>query len=268
MSMQWRGPGVVALAMALLAPAARAGGDATCAPADLAAVDTWLAQHPFRTGPATPESRVDAACKATSQDRQTTIVALAFDAGANVDKNLVVALVDSTSRAIRSAFQGTIQEDATLHVARGSLHLDTARYDLAPGRRAFGLDLSSAYGKGCVTGGQGAQRALFLQEGQALRLVLDGLTMSSWHFVSGTPECMRARPGADGDPVVEHADMTPAVAPHATQGLADLVVTESIMRDSGKAKRTRHVLQFDGSTYPSLSGNRTIQPGPAAASAK
>ena len=197
-----------------------------------------------------------------------TIVALAYDAGADVDKLLVVALVDSTSRAIRSAFKGTIQEDALLHVGQGSLHLDTARYDLAPGQRAFGLDVSSAHGKGCVTGGQGAQRTLFLQDGPALRLVLDGLTLSSWHFVSGTPACMRSKPGADDDTVAERTDVTLAVAPHATRGLADLVATESAVLDGHRAKRTRHVLQFDGTTYTSLTGNKTIEPEPAAASAK
>ncbi len=222
------------------APAARAMGGQDCAPETLAPVDSWLAKHPFVLGPSRVDQPAASACKTSSQDRRLTIVAVAYDAGQDYDKNLVVALVDTNHGAVRGAFKGVISEDATLQVLQGSLRLDTAPYDLAPGVRAFGIDVSSGRsGPRCGEAWFGATRTLFVQEGAALRPVLNGFMLSEGRLVDGLP--------CTPDAYFETTTSTIAIASTATHGFADLVVTDAV--DSQAARRTRTVMRYDGLTY-------------------
>ena len=126
-----------------------------------------------------------------------------------------------------------------------SLRIDTARYDLAPGVRAFGVDVASqASGPKCAEGGAGPLRTLFVRDGASLRPVLASLVLSSWRLVSG-PAC----PGAErkDGAVVEDTATTISVAPHATHGFADLVLASTV--DGRPAPRRRLVLHDDGARY-------------------
>jgi hypothetical protein len=231
----------------VLAPAAWAQSEQACTTAQLAPVDAWLARHPWRIGKASPDARVDAACKASPADKAVTIVAAAYDRGTDHDKNVVVALVEPRDGKVRSILAGVIEEDAGMRVMHGSLRVDTARYDLAPGVRAFGVDVSSqASGPKCAESGTGPLRTLFVQDGASLRPVLASVVLSSWLLVSGP-----ASPGAErkDDAVIEDTATTISVAPHATRGFADLVLASTI--DGRPAPRRRLVLRYDRTRYGS-----------------
>jgi hypothetical protein len=107
---------------------------------------------------------ISAACKAWPVGKSRTIAAIAHDAGVQYEKRLLVALVEPTTGTVLAAYAGSIQEDAAMTVATSTLRIDTARYDLAPGVRAFGIDASPGYLPGCVEGGLGPVRTLFIQE--------------------------------------------------------------------------------------------------------
>lgn len=246
-------PGVVAgiLSAWLLAPTAWAQDGQDCTAAQLAPIDAWLAAHPWKVGKTNPDARVDAACKASPVDQAVLIVAAAYvqdtddDRMGVGDKNVIVALVQPRAGKLRSVLTGTIAEDAGMRVARGSLHVDTARYDLAAGVRAFGVDVSSdAPGPKCPDGVFGPLRTLFVQDGASLRPVLAGVPLTSWHRVSG-PACPWSE-GAD-DAVIQNTATTISVAPHATHGFADLVLASTI--DGRPAPRRRRVLPYDGTRY-------------------
>jgi hypothetical protein len=224
--------------------------DQDCQPEDLAPVDAWLTKHPFANGKTSPDTLVTAACKPSSRDPSLTILAAAYTQASQEpsDKNAVVALVDTRTHAVRSAFKGTIAEDAMVRL--GNLHLDTAPYDLAPGVRAFGVDVQSAADSPpCAEGWAGPWRTLFVQDGAALRPVLEGFVLSRWILPAGNPACG----SGDAAPTVETTRATIAIGPRGAKGLADLVVTEST--DSGpgsRAERTaRYVLHYDGTRYRS-----------------
>lgn len=235
------------LALAAMAPAAFAADDAPCTPAALASVDAWLARHPWRDGRTSPDMRVAAACKSSPTDKAVVIVAAAYGQGGGDigdPVNFIAALVEPRGR-VRSTFVGSIPTDAAMALAPGSLRIDTARYDLAPGVRAFGVDVSSsANGPSCPDGGFGPLRTLFVQDGAALRPVLASVELSSWRRVAG-PAC--AWMDGQDDVVIENTVTTIAVDSHATHGFADLVLTGRV--DGQLAPRLRAVLRYDGSKY-------------------
>jgi len=218
-----------------LASAARAMGGADCAPEQLAPVDAWLAQHPWPAGATVPGARVAAACKPWPSDKATLIVAAAHAQDQDKGKNLVVALVDTKTMAVRSAFQGTVREDGTWSVAQGGLRIDTAPYELAPGVRAVGVDVASEPVAGTlVRDGVTATRSLFVADGPRLRLVLDGFVLATWRQDAGAP------------PASSSAAI--ALEAHRTNGFADLRITRT-STTAGTTKQDRTTLVYDGVHY-------------------
>lgn len=141
-----------------------------------------------------------------------------------------------------------IDEDAALTVGPGSLKIDTARYQLAPAVRAFGLDVDTGYCQGCVEGGWGPMRALYVQEGRRLRPVLEGLTMSTWRYLRGGPSCME-----EDDALIETTVVGIGIGKAVDHGFSSLLVS-TVRFDGDKPKRhdrPRSIeVRYDGSRYP------------------
>lgn len=163
--------------------------------------------------------------------------------------DLRILVLDSSSLEIRHdiRLQGLMSDDA---VRLTSVSFDTARYDLAPGRRAFGLRISRV----------GASRAnpfdetslrLFDIGPKGLAMVLDGLSVarSSGEWDTNCAGRFTSRA------------VTLSMADTVTQGYRDIATSESressraaVVRgdceekvvDKGKTPRT---LKFDGQRY-------------------
>ena len=241
----------LALSLLALAPAVRAADDQACTPEELAPVDAWLAKHPWKVGKTSADALVTAACKRSPVEANVLFVAAAY-AQDEDDKNEIVALVDTKTRRVRAAFIGTIAEDTLTRV--GSFRIDTARYALAPGVRAFGVDFFSM---GRSSGAaefvcSGPERTLFIQEGASLRPVLSGFCMRTW---SAVPD--RERRG-------ELSNWTIAIGSARSHGLADLVVTRTTEpdEDGTPALRERSVLHYDGKTYGDANPGESAALGP------
>jgi hypothetical protein len=228
-----------ALALLTFAPPVHAA-DACVAP-----VDTWLAVHPFAAGETGASKLVAWDCAPWPGDDNVTIVAAIYQGGQDDRKNIALALVDNAKDRVRSAFKGVVVEDPFLRIGPDSLRIDTARYQLARGVRAFGLDLSSAASlPPCADAGWQARRTLFVAEGSAIRPVLDALSLSSWKRMPDPARC------ASDEPVEGSTTTTTiAIGAHATHGFADLVVTDLVEPDAGPARRRHNILRYDGSTY-------------------
>ena len=235
-----------ALALLALASGAHAmGGAQDCQPDDLAPVDAWFAKQGSHARPPGPPTLLASACKASTVDKNLLIVAAAYDSDTPDWKHVVVAQVDRRSARVRRVFRGTIDIDASMVLAGDSLHIDTARYDLASGVRAFGVDVHSGKsGPRCAEANFGPLRSLFVQQGASLRLVLSSVMLDSWRVVGGNP-C--PPPATDGEVELEHTAATIAVSPHATHGLADLVLVTTV--DSTPPAQRSTVLKYDGTAY-------------------
>jgi hypothetical protein len=192
---------------------------------------------------------VAAACKAWPAGQSRTIAAIAYDAGVKYEKRLVVALLDPSAGTVLAAYSGSIQEEATINVGPNSLRIDTAHYDLAPGVRAFGIDVESAFGPSCVEGGIGPARTLFIQEGKVLRPVLESFYLSTWSFDQDAPSCGGGTEAANTETIT----YTIGIGKTVSNGLSDLRITATSSNSNGKKswrKPLSYELRYDGKVYP------------------
>ena len=191
-----------------------------------------------------------AACRA-APSFHGRLVAAAYRSGRQDDLLLVIAVVDSATGQVGASFKGNLDADAAVRITSGSLWLDTAAYDLAPGVRAFGLDVTSGQPRACAAVGSGARRSLFVSQGRFIRPVLQDLPMSEWALVQrGKSACTDS--SAPDLTITENFSATLGLAPTSTRGYRDLVVTGSAARDDGHLDERpvlRSVLKWDGRVY-------------------
>ncbi|MFS2158549.1 hypothetical protein ACCD10_14445 [Pseudomonas sp. Pseusp122] len=119
-------------------------------------------------------------CKVSPADDSRTLAALAFveegDADGDATYGLEVLSADAATGAIKShVYQsGAINSDA---IQFRSLSLDTARYQLAPGIRAFGVRMDYT-GSSRVNPYEATALNLYVEEGQKIRKVLNNLKIN------------------------------------------------------------------------------------------
>lgn len=195
------------------------------------------------------------ACKAWPANPDLLLVAVPLmqdtpDPENGHEGNLEVLVLDRQTLQVqqRRTLVDLMSDDA---VRIDGLSFDTARYDVAADRRAFGIRIER----------QGASRAnpfdetslrLFTVEDNELRLVLDGLSVNrssgQWDTTCAGEFKERA--------------VTLAIGTAQTKGYRDLVATDShatsraaVQQDGGCSEKnvnqgkTRHTLRFDGKRY-------------------
>lgn len=249
-------PRLALLACACLAGQVQARDPQPCAAPLIDALAKQLGQHDWAMPDAYNEGPlVAAACKPWPDDKARSVVALAYvrpgDEGISAGERslaLLVAKVDGKSGAFLERYDATLDEDAVTEVSAGSLWLDTARYHLAPGVRAFGLVFdSTARGASCPDGGSDQELTLFAPDGKALQPVLRAY-LSEWTTIKGTV-CVN-----DPDFMTESAKVTLDIAKTRSNGFADLVLTAKVTGDSAAGEKylrtERKTLKYDGKQYP------------------
>jgi hypothetical protein len=243
---QWIG----AAALGLLVSAggvAQAAQAQTCSAKALEQVGAYLKIEDFSFADDGGEV-VAAACKRWPGKQGLMLGAFAYDAKSDEQKNLVVVAIDERKGKVVSAYRSLIEVDATTRLEEGNLGIDTAAYDLAPGVRAFGVDIGSDYSPHCAQGGGGPERTLYVMEGSRLRPVMKGMTTKAWNF--DDQESTSCSP--DPAPVVYYA-LTLSVDKTSTNGYADLLVTAVPRHEDGKRTKRdafRYRMRYDGKAYP------------------
>ena len=179
------------------------------------------------------------------------LVAAAYRSGHEDDLLLVIAVVDAATGQVGSNFKANLEGDPAVKIVSGSLWLDTTAYDLAPGLRAFGLDITSGLPRGCAGVGSGARRSLFVSQGRFIRPVLQDLPMSEWVLIQrGQSPCTDS--SAPELTITENFTATLALAPTSTRGYRDLAVTGTAARDDGRVDERpafHALLKWDGRIY-------------------
>lgn len=178
------------------------------------------------------------------------LVAAAYRSGHDNDLLLAIVVLGAGGQA-GATFKGNLESDAAVKIVSGSLWLDTTAYDLAPGVRAFGLDITSGLPRGCAAGGSGARRSLFVSQGRFIRPVLQDLPMSEWNLIQrGKSACTDG--SAPDLTVTENFSATLGLATTSTRGYRDLVVAGTASRDDGRTDERpvlRTSLKWDGRIY-------------------
>jgi len=170
---------------------------------------------------------IDLVCKPHPLHPEQTIVALFHDLkdkqGEYLEnqKGFVLAVIDAKRGKIHSLYRDTVKEDASTRIGEYSLSIDTGRYNLAPGVRAFGVRMNIGYSPRCAEGGKSNYLTLFIEEGKRLKPIIKNFPMSSWSITEGSNNC------GDGNAsyATDKVELTLAVSPTSTQGWRDLEVT-------------------------------------------
>jgi len=198
------------------------------------------------------------ACKVWPYDASLALAAVAYPLPESGDGGrvlrLVIAVLGAQEADIRAVHETDLTEDAAFALIEDGLMLDTARYDLARGVRAFGVKVrSSAPGPSCPDGRVNDALTLYVRDGEALRPVFNSYT-DFWARVEGEP-CSWAQ----GQRLVtEEAAFTIGVERSAHNGFADLRVTANVARIESAAttdaeqtvrRRDSRVVRYDGTRY-------------------
>lgn len=199
------------------------------------------------------------ACRVWPYDASLALAALAYalpgaERPGDRTLRLVVAVLDAEDAAVRAVHVQDLHEDAGFMLAEDGLLLDTARYDLAAGTRAFGVVVrSAARGPSCPDRRANDDLTLYVRDGGSLRPVFSS-ALDFWSRVEGEP-CSWA-PGQRL--VTEQAAFTLGMERGAHNGYADLRVMADVMRtealtgsdrETTTRRRDSRVLRYDGARY-------------------
>jgi hypothetical protein len=195
------------------------------------------------------------ACKVWPKNTAVTIAAFAYEDEYEANgKSLAVALIDNNKGEIVATYKGAQMDSAGFGVAQDGLRIDTARYDLAKGVRAFGLDITESYNANCGDGGVGPARTLFIQEGNTIRPILENFSTYGWSYVQGG----NARCGANDEEVInQYISYSLGISKTQTNGYANLIITASLSYDDGEKPKLgpfTYELRYDGNKYQNNGG--------------
>lgn len=176
-----------------------------------------------------------------------TVVGLAPAQAATGNHDLDILVVDSDGAILHRVTQSVPNGGPTLT----ALHIDTAHYGVAPGRRAFGLRASYDHRKRDFPH-ESEQLTLYLPEGKALQPILkDFETRDSSGESHGG--CAYAVWGVErtisvGKPATgRFADLI--VRARSSEMFSKVAVKGKCVEHKSPPKLTREVLRFDGHTY-------------------
>lgn len=138
---------------------------------------------------------------------------------------LRVAVLDAVSSEVPAGYAEQLDEDASFTLDPHGLVLDSARYDLAPGQRAFGVAIHNDSGSySCVNANYGTSPHLFAVDGRQLKPLLRQF-LWSWHAVSGDV-CVESGPQV----ISEDATVTLAMGDRVHHGYRDIQLRARIER--------------------------------------
>ncbi|WP_322091881.1 PA3715 family protein [Paraburkholderia bannensis] len=148
-------------------------------------LQTWMDKlHPGQT-----LDQKHAVCKIWPADEALTIAALPVqnasdnDDGGSIDVDVLVAST-ATGAVVAHQFQAAAIQVESGHFFDG-IEIDTARYQLTPTQRAFGVRLKASGGYPADMSGV-TTLSLYLLDGSRMRTVLDRLKASEWNASRGS----------------------------------------------------------------------------------
>ena len=165
------------------------------------------------------------------------LVAAVYRSGHQDDLLLVIAAIDSATGQVGASFKGALDSDPVVRIVSGSLWLDAAAYDLAPGVRAF---------KGCWTSPPGCRAACAVCRRRGAARKPDSVIQG--RFITRCCRPCRCRSeeliqrgrsactdsSAPDQTITENFTATLGLASTSTRGYRDLVVAGGASRDDDR----------------------------------
>jgi hypothetical protein len=199
---------------------------------------------------------VSGRCKAWPYDKSKTIGAFSYQADRDeAIKTLIVVLIDAQKKKIDATYKGLIEGTDAVYLKSDSLWIDTARYDLAPGVRAFGLDVFSENPFSALhDGGVGPVRMLFVKDGKLLRPILSGFHLSEWTYGKDGGYCSNLEAAGGRNIEIVSIQNSIGISKFITNGYANLKI-DTVTKTSDcngkilKEKKTQYEKRYDGKRY-------------------
>jgi hypothetical protein len=144
-----------------------------CSPSRLDAL-LEFAQH-SGVGDVTSAGVIAHACKVWPKDENITLAAMVYEGKRG--RALLVAMWNNEKTEGIAVLSGKLPLEEGCTLDRPVLAIDTARFDVMPGVRAFGIDMADEQGVICKHTGLVRLRSLFVLEQQELKPILDGFNL-------------------------------------------------------------------------------------------
>jgi hypothetical protein len=252
---------VFALSLLCAFPAAAREKADACANKTLSAIAKCYKLPGLRAaGPGGPGRVVAHACTPSPYGTDALLAAVAYSrspakvAPGSREMGLAVAMLDRAGeRVISGHLDASLTEDVTFMLGETSLRIDDARYELAPGVRAFGVVIDSAgYFRNCADTDTDSEFMLWIREGETLRAVMG---TNLWG-AAGVDGGLCPSPGRP-NPRAVAAKLTVGVEKTVTSGFADLSLTAVAYLVKPPRVLARTLLKYDGNSY-GVNMNRTF----------
>lgn len=179
------------------------------------------------------------ACKSAPDDTQKMLSAIAYRGQTADAIDFNVVLLDKSSNQILSRFSEVMNQEGDFKVRPHGLKLDTARYVLAKGVRAFGVRDDFTVCGSAADSCAGDSLSLYIVKATKITRVLNRLAM---HYNTNP----------DLTDKFYQSSLTLSVSRKTSNGLANLLAKEipvTIGKGFLRAAR-KYILQFDGTSYP------------------
>lgn len=235
---------VSVLALPALAAPQEESDRQVCSEQVLALAESFLQDGGKRQDSEDSQPAIASACKAWPGKEPYALGAFIYEGLEANTKRMLVALLDPGPGKVIASYWSVVPSDAVLRYTDG-IRIDTARYQLKPDLRAFGVDINS-YAPRYDYGGNGYLRTLFVREGTTIRPVLTNMAMSRWYYMNDPWEKTGDEDGPD--PEVQKYDYTIRIAATRSKGFADLLIARK--SNTFEAKPQSRLLHYDGRSYP------------------
>ncbi|MBI5889247.1 MAG: hypothetical protein HZB47_01040 [Nitrosomonadales bacterium] len=224
-----------------------------CSPGIVGAVGESLKIKDFTYG--NGGTIVSDVCKVWPKDETITLVAIAYRATSVDVLNLAVAMIDNGRNEVIATYKEMLGKQADIQLGRDGLSIDTARYDVTKGTRAFGVDVTRGTIMDWGESGLGRVRNLYVLDGNEIRPIIKGFYLSYWRFAPGSNLGWVNSETAvtDSTPAIETITLKIAISKSLTNDYFDLSIFSVSSYDDGfKSNREpfQYKLKFDGKQYP------------------
>jgi hypothetical protein len=190
---------------------------------------------------------LDTRCKVWPHKPSVTIAAVAYNLGAPEknsparDIKVAFAAIDTKTHATIAYDLIDVSEDGGTWFHEGSMKIDTGKYDVKQGNRAFALRLQTAYTPRCADGSSDDYLHMFVLNGQKLSQIVDGVPLYHSEFRGGNPCSDKSH-----EVILEEVRTSVHLADSGANGYRDLLLTSTVLPEK---ERQVERLRFNGKSY-------------------
>lgn len=213
-----------------------------CSPSQLASLIEFIQKSSVEE--VTTTGVIAHACKVWPKDENILLAAMVYE---NLrGRVLLVAMWNSGKAEGIAAFSGKLPLEVGCKIVKPVLAIDTARYDVMPGLRAFGVDMAEEQGVICRDTGLVRLRNLYVLQQQVLKPIMEGFDLILER--TRVPRSSVVA-GSDISPDIRQITLKMSMRQNRSNGFADMEVFSVSTPAGDQVEPFRSELKYDGCFY-------------------